>query len=112
MSQTELHNGFVKCLQGCSHFIRHDSQGFVRHVRVEKELTIGGEDLNRKDSPSLSSCKRTQGQQQPVECSPRLSISPIMGKKDVSFLPVSGALSPSRTDTADPVPPGQACFPA
>lgn len=111
-SQTESHNGFVKCLQGCSHSIRHDSQGFVRHVRVEKKLTIGGEDLNRKDSLSFSSCKLTQGQQQPVECGPRLSVSPIMGKKDASFLPVSDVVSQSGTDGANPVPRGQTCFPA
>lgn len=92
MSHTESHNGFVKCLQGCGHFIRHGSHGFVRHVRAEREPTIGGEDLNRKDSLSLSGCKLTQGQQPPVECGPRLSVSPIMGKKKTFLF----FLSPTR----------------
>lgn len=113
MSHTESHNGFVKCLQGCGHFIRHGSHGFVRHVGAEREPTIGGEDLNRKDSLSFSGCKLTQWQQPLVECGPRLSVSQIMKKKqNVSFLSVSDALSPSRTDGADPVPRGKACFTA
>lgn len=96
MSHAESHNGFVKCLQGCGYFIRHGSHGFVRHVRAERELTIGGEDLDRKDSLGFSGRKLTQGQQPPVECGPRLSVSQVMGeKKDVSFIPVSDALSPS-----------------
>lgn len=90
--------------------IRHSSHGFVRHVRAEREPTMGGEDLNRKDSLSFSGCKLTQGQQPPVECGPRLSLSQVMGKKDVSFIPVSDALSPSRTDRADPGAPGPGLF--
>lgn len=115
MSHTESHNGFVKCLQGCGHFIRHGSHGFVRHVGAEREPTIGGEDLNRKDSLSFSGCKLTQWQQPLVECGPRLSVSQIMKKKKkfcfFSFRQ-SDALSPSRTDGADPVPRGRACFTA
>lgn len=72
MSHTESHNGVSKVAATLLDTAVTDLSGmFV----LKGGLTIGGEDLNRKDSLSLSGCKLTQGQQPPAECGPRLSVS-------------------------------------